>query len=364
MSSIAEGIKNQLELTIRRQNELREAYAIAFDANQRFAYETQIGQLDKEIAGLRLQLKDAYGLEMLEESSILEGLVRQLTIDQDVGEIHLVNCDREPPARAFWKAFDEFTGRNNRFQFYFIVACPSQQPDSFAERMVYELIIEELEEQVGAMHYVRRPDSRRMKIEDLPLGRNLANSQREFKKYFSRRFGFGDSETPFEEYLQTGLPKLQYEYVATALDLNAGRWDAALMKEYLAWIMDMFSGTPANVPHFVFFFVIFLRNVHVQPLQGAEKAVFEDIGSIVGENLHRATLISELVPVPAALLEDWIRDLGEHSQSRIEDVVKAIVAELSPEKQAKFQQDKLLDMTDIQRFQSLIYKIAHAGKGG
>ncbi len=135
------------------------------------------------------------------------------------------------------------------------------------------------------------------------------------------------------------------------------------MKEHLTWIMDTFSGTPANVPHFVFFFVIFLRNVHVQPLQGAEKAIFEDIGTIVSENLHRATLISELVPVPAALLEDWIRDLGEQNQSHIEDVVKAIVAELSPEKQARFQQDKLLDMSDIQRFQALIYKIAHAGKG-
>lgn len=179
------------------------------------------------------------------------------------------------------------------------MACPTQQPDSFAERMIYEVIIEELEEQVGAMHYVRRPDSRRVKNPRtcrwgaMPPIRNGS-----LKSNSSRRFGFGDSETPFEEYLHTGLPKLQYEYVATAFDLNAGRWDAALMKEHLTWIMDTFSGTPANVPHFVFFFVIFLRNVHVQPLQGAEKAIFEDIGTIVSENLHRATLISELVPVP------------------------------------------------------------------
>ncbi len=361
MSASAEGIKKQLELTIRRQNELREAYAIAFDPNQRFAFEVQIGQLDKEIAELRLRLKDAYGLEMLEESSILEGLVRRLSIDHDIGEIHLVNCDREPPARNFWKAFDEFSGRNNRFQFYFIVACPTQQPSSFAERMIYEVVIEELEEQTEAMHYVRRPDSRRVHVEDLPIGRNLPNSQRDFKKYFSRRFGWGDTETSFEDYLRTGLPKLQYEYVATVFDLNAGRWDKDLMGKYLTWIMDTFTGTPANVPNFIFFFVIFLRNAHVQPLMGREKEIFEDIAAIVGGNLQRATLISELVPVPVELLEDWIRDLGEHSQSRIEDVVKAIVAELSPEKQEKFQKDKLLDMTDIERFQALIYKMANAG---
>ncbi len=361
MSVTAEGIKNQLELTIRRQNELREAYAIAFDPNQRFAFEVQISQLDKEISELRLRLKDAYGLEMLEESSILESLVRQLSIDQDIGEIHLVNCDREPPARNFWKAFDEFTGRNNRFQFYFIVACPTQQPSSFAERMIYEVVIEELEEQIEAMHYVRRPDSRRVHVEDLPMGRNLANSQRDFKKYFSRRFGLGDSETSFEDYLRTGLPKLQYEYVATVFDLNAGRWDMGTMNPYLNWIMDTFTDTPSNIPNFIFFFVIFLRNAHIQPLHGREKEIFEDIAAIVGQNLQRATLISELVPVPVELLEDWIRDLGELSQSRIEDVVKAIVAELSPEKQEKFRQDKLLDMTDIERFQALIYKMANAG---
>lgn len=364
MSATIEGIKNQLELTIRRQNELREAYAIAFDPNQRFAFEVQIGQLDKEIADLRLRLKDAYGLEMLEESSILEGLVRELTIDQDIGEVHLVNCNREPPARNFWKAFDEFTGRNNRFQFYFIVACPTQQPASFAERMIYEVIIEELEEQIGSMHYVRQADSRRVCVEDLPLGRNLSNSQRDFKKYFSRRFSLGETETSFEDYLRTGLPKLRYEYVATVFDLNAGRWDTEMMGQYLNWIMDTFTDTPVNVPNFIFFFVIFLRNAHVQPLQGREKAIFEDIAAIVGQNLQRATLISELVPVPVELLEDWIRDLGELSQSRIEDVVKAIVAELSPEKQDKFRQDKLLDMTDVERFQALIYKIAHSGKSG
>lgn len=358
MSATVEGIKNQLELTIRRQNEVRQAYAIAFDPNQRFSFEVQIGQLDKEIDALRLQLKDAYGLEMLEESSILEGLVRQLTIDKDIGEIHLVNCDRDPVARDFWKAFDDFSGRSNHFQFYFVVACPTQQPSSFAERMIYEIVIEELEDEIGAMHYVHRADSRRVQIEDLPLGRNLANSQKDFKKYMSRRFALGETETSFEEYLRTGLPKLQYEYIATVFDLNAGRWDKDMMSEYLNWIMDTFADTPDHIPNFIFFFVIFLRNAHVQPLQGREKAIFEDIGGIVGKNLHRATLLSELVPVPAELLEDWIRDLGEHSQGRIEDVVKAVVAELSAEKQQKFQQDKLIDMTDIERFQTLIYKIA------
>ncbi len=360
MSAAIEGIKQQLELTTRRLNELRAAYAIAYDANQRFAYGEQISQLEKEVADLNLRLKDAYGLEMLETSSILEGLVRQLTIDQDIGEIHLVNCNREPSARNFWKAFDNFTSRNNRFQFYFIVACPTQQPTSFAERMVYEVLIQELEAQTDAIDYPHRPDSRRVLVEDLPLGRNLAIAQREFKKYFSRRFGLGNTETSFEDYLRTGLPQLQYEYVASVFDLNASRWNMDVMAPYLRWIMDIFTDTPLNIPNFIFFFVVFLRNAHIQPLQNPEKEIFEDVARIVGDNLHRATLISDLVPVPTELLEDWIRDLGELSQSKIQDVVKAIVAELPPEKQDQYQRDRLLDMTDIERFQALVYKIANA----
>jgi len=52
----AAGIQRQLDLLIGRQNALREAIAITFDPNQKFAYNHQIEQLESEIAALRRQL--------------------------------------------------------------------------------------------------------------------------------------------------------------------------------------------------------------------------------------------------------------------------------------------------------------------
>lgn len=52
----AAGIQRQIELLIGRQNALREALALAFDPNQKFAYNHQIEQLESEIAALRQQL--------------------------------------------------------------------------------------------------------------------------------------------------------------------------------------------------------------------------------------------------------------------------------------------------------------------
>ncbi len=52
----AEGLEKSLELTTRRLNAVREAHALAVDASQRFAYEQQIANLEKEIADLKAKL--------------------------------------------------------------------------------------------------------------------------------------------------------------------------------------------------------------------------------------------------------------------------------------------------------------------
>lgn len=359
MASKVTGIKKQLEITTKRLNALREAYAIESSPNQKFTLEMQIAKLETDIGGLKKELERSYGLEMTTDDTLLHDMIRQMTSDVAVSEIHLVNCDREKARDHFWDAFDEKMEQSNRFQFYFLVSCPSQQPNSFSERMIYELIIEELEEEFGAINYVRKPDTRRVKVEDLPLGRNLRNSVKDFKKYFSERFGLGTSDAPFEEYLATGLPKLDYEYVATVFDLNASKWKQELMTEYLQWIIDTFNKTPDTIPTFIFFFVVFLKDAHIPNLPAKEQKLIEDTQKIVTQNEETATFIPQLPPVPLALLEDWIRDLGEHNQSKIDDMVKLIAAGLAPEKKAKYENQKILDMTDIERFQELVYQVLH-----
>lgn len=358
MQSEVEGLKQQEATTIEFLNFMRSQLAIQSDTGKIFTLRKQIAEKETELNAIRKKIQKAYGLDVFEESSLLEEKIKSITIDAEIGEIHLVNCNREKVRDRFWNKFDENLDRQNPFQFYFLVACPSQQPDSFSERMIYELIDEELDGEFSAINYRNRPDSNRVKIDDLPLGRNLRNCQKDFKKYFTKRFGM---EAPFEDYLQTGLPKLdqQYEYVVTVFDLNASKWNTELMKEYLQWIIDSFSKASKDVPQFLFFFAFFVKNAHGENLSGKELEALEGIQAIVNQNSEKCSLLTQLLPVPTDLLEDWIRDLGEGNQSKIEDVIKSIVMGLPEEKQQRFRDTQILDMTDIERFQAIVYKIAN-----
>lgn len=51
-----DGLQKQLELSVGRLNALREAVAIQFDPNIKFALQTQIGQLEQEVAALKTKL--------------------------------------------------------------------------------------------------------------------------------------------------------------------------------------------------------------------------------------------------------------------------------------------------------------------
>lgn len=360
MASEIEGIQKQLEISIKRLNALRTSYAIQSDANLKFTLEMQIANLEGEISQLKQRIQTAYGLDVFSGSSQLENKIRQLNIGSNLGEIYLVNCNRERSRSFFWNAFDTNQNHHHNFQFYFVVACPTQQPNSFSERMIYEIIIEELDEEFKAIQYISQPNSRRVKIEDLPLGRNLKNCQKEFKKYFSRRFKLAEAETSFEAYLKTGLPRLEYEFVATVFDLNASKWNPELMDQYLNWIISTFKNPKAEMPKFVFFFAIFLKNAHLESLSNREKSILEDISRIIAPNKERCTLLNRLLPVPLNLLEDWIREVGEQNQSKIDDLIRSIVNTLPEDKKRRFLDKKELDMTDIERFQELVYRIANS----
>ena len=358
MASEVAGLYQQEATTIEFLNYLRKEISIQSDAQIKFTLQKQIAQKEAELSEIRKKIKIAYGLDVFEESTLLDDQIKNLDIDVQLGEIHLVNCDRGKVRARFWDAFDRHFNRENPFQFYYVLACPSQQPTSFGERMIYEVIDEELDGDIAAISYVNRPNSRRVKIEDLPLGRNLRNSQKDFKKYFTRRFNIDSS---FETYLRTGLPKLEknYDYIVTVFDLNASKWNQELMEEYMQWIIDVFSDTHEEVPQFLFFFAIFLKNVHLGNLSGKEKETLESISQIIGKNEDKCTLLDQLLPVPVDLLEDWIRDLGEQNQSKVEDLIKAIVAGLPKEKQEYYLKSSHLDMSDIERFQEIVYKIAN-----
>lgn len=323
--------------------------------DQEFKLEEDIIAIEAQVEDLRKQVANAYGLDSESGQTVLADKIRQLSITGDIGDIHLVNCNRETAADRFWEAFDLKLDSEIPFQFYFVPACPTQQPDSFTERMIIEIILDELDEEEDAILCLRGADNRLM-LEDLPLGRNLKRSQKAFSKYFSQRFELG--ERTMEQYLDTGLPKLEYDYVATVFEVFAEKWKD-FTDEYLNWIIEQFKSPNDDVPTFLFFFVVYIYDIHKETVKDEYDEIYAKLQALQIKHREITTMMKQLKPVSRQLVESWVRDLGERNQSKVGDVVDTLIRGLKQEARKQYDNEQTLNMTDIERFQELVYKIAN-----
>jgi hypothetical protein len=321
--------------------------------DQEFKLEEDIVLLETQVEELKKEIAAAYGLDSESGQTVLAEKIKQLSITEDIGAIHLVNCNRENIADNFWEAFDLKLDSEIPFQFYFVTACPTQQPDSFTERMIIEIVLDELDEEEDAILCLRGVNNRLI-LEDLPLGRNIERSQKAFAKYFSQRFDLGDKT--MEQYLETGLPKLEYDYVATIFEVFADKWKD-FSKDYLNWIIEQFKSPNAKVPTFLFFFVVYIYDLHKDTVKKELEAIKSELQALQLQHLEIATLLKTLTPVPRNLVESWVRDLGERNQAKVEEVVDTLVSGLKYQARQQYDKDRTFDMTDIERFQELVFKI-------
>lgn len=186
----------------------------------------------------------------------------------------------------------------------------------------------------------------------------VRDSREKFKKYFADRFDLGS--TGFEDYLRTGLPQLRWEYVATALSVNAGDWDPDLAEVYLQWLMDAFDEPAGPTPTFLFFFVIWLQHAHFpERIRADHREALDSVKQLVERNEQRATLISPLPPVPAADLEEWLQKLSDQvTQVQKNDIIQALAAQLNDEERARFEaEERLLDMERVEDLQQRVWEM-------
>lgn len=339
---------------------LYEELPLTTDPELKATLRVKIGQYERSLANIERQIKRASGLDTFEEGGMLFDRAKLLSIRKRLPELYLVNCDRSEVVFDFWDSFEDHRERHNPYQFYFLLACPTQQPDSFGERMVYELRKEELKDRPEAVLFKRRSDGKRVAFDELPQGRNLMKAQNAFKTYFSERFGLHQSNTSFEDYLNTGLPTLGFEYITLTFEIQAGDWNPRMMKDYLRWLVDTFADAHDQVPTFWFMFVIFIKNVHKEGLSKRYQKVVNDVKSIVESTPEKSTLLTPLEPVELEFLEEWLLKVDEeNSASKIEDLIKTFIDCLPEDKKQEARNNELLDMTDIQRLQQIIYQISH-----
>ncbi|MCB9299193.1 MAG: hypothetical protein H6566_01015 [Lewinellaceae bacterium] len=351
------GVEAQLELLIRKLNFLKKEREIAVDANAKFSLDEEIPQLEGQVRELKGILAGAHNIRTVDKDSLLYEASRGLDIDEDeeIGLLHLVNVDRKEMRGKFWDAFDEKEEEKQEFQFYFISSCPSQMPPSFAERMVYELLSEELDGDSDALHIITHADTGRLRIQDLPVGRNTRKCQQRFKEYVQERFHFADTQS-FDAFIETGVPKLPYDYVAVAFEIHERNWEDFLV-EYLQWMIDTFRCPHQEVPTFLFFFVVYIEKQHEGRLTPVQKTILDQLTGLSQRN--EASLLTPLLPVEEADLRAWLMDLGERNPNKVQQVMDVFLSGLREEDQKLYQEKQLLNMKDIEELQAIIYRIAN-----
>ncbi len=348
-----QALESRLKLLIQKINKLKEALVLETDAARQFQYETQIAEEETEIQKIKNQLATAYNIHSSAGQSLFYQKLEALKLDFEVqlGILQMVNCNREDMKDHFWDAYDEKI--KQPFQFYFISACQTQMPPSFAERMIYEMIIEELDEAEDALFRLRKEETDRVKIIDLPIGRNLRNCQRRFTEFFAKTFDFRQEES-FEQFLKTGIPKLKYDAAALLFKVEESDWKEELI-DYFQWLIEAFSVTHEDVPRFLFFIICYKKNLHKVT---TELPLVKALNQLAREN-ESATHLTPLNPVPVRDLKDWIRKLGETNESKVEEVIDLLIMGLRESDKQQYQKQKLLNMDDIERLQEIIYHIAN-----
>lgn len=291
-----------------------------------------------------------------------------------MSHVHLVNCDRISENRNFRSTYRRRHNQRQGGQFFFINACPMQRPESFAERIVLEILERYDEEEKQAVLVRRKPQSQRLLLEELPFDpMGLPESKRLTAKYFQKRFGFQKQIEPVEDFLRacaehTGEGK---RFVTFIFRINAANWDS-LLTEYLLWLMDTFRPLEASDEgaEFLFFFPVLVRNLHETPPATLRTAVEEITKFSEAANPTAAKgqesppvaydLIMPLYPVPKEEVTTWFEELDEADEAKIHELLLLTLQrdQAALTRLQNYMDGGQIDMYDMETLQADLYEYA------
>lgn len=313
-------------------------------------YDVNLARIANTLMELLQRLPD----DPKDKKSAIKTLIRRLDIEKSrIGLLYMVNCNRKNLADMFWDRFDEQGG--NPYQFYFIPACPVQMPPSFAERMTWEVLLEELDEEVEALSIEMKSNGLRLKTADFTIKNSLERTQKAFKKYFCKRF----QEPDFDKLITHVLPQKGYRYIATIIRIELNEWKP-FMPEFLEWALETFgNASRKGEVSFLFFNVIYMQDFINDPIDEEQKRILVSLRNIINKNNDTCTVLKGLAPVPNNDLEYWFREIGERNPNRVAEVIQAMVDCLPSHKKQRFLKEQQLDMADIEDLQEIVYEVAN-----
>lgn len=241
--------------------------------------------------------------------------------------VALVNCNRERAFRAFEDAFEAQAERPS--QFYFFCGCPTQKPDSFAERVVYEVVNEVFNDSKMAAFYesvevpLGKRTVERFLIRPLPfkkLGTPEAN-QRLFQTTLDEVFDLYRRQLPApyadlgaEQLAQLPAGQLPVQQFSLAFRLDfAETHFGPKLGEYLRWIITTFHQRRHRPPAFQFLFIVQANGHHRVPHPSAEelRAFIQTLNAELAEGQPDAppvcAWVEQFDPPPAEALYNWLR---------------------------------------------------------
>jgi hypothetical protein len=286
----------------------------------------------------------------------LEAFMNELAL-APMPKISLVNCNRDQAIADFETFFYE--REDQPYQFYFITASNDQEPDSFAERLVYEIAgqtdnaiakaaidYKRIEEPLPLSNKTVKVE--RVFTEPLPLGRVLKASQRAFRQYLSERLIPHQMDNlTLEEFISEAAKRLEYRYMMFNFIFDAAEWNAAT-SQYITWLIETFKQNIKTEPTFIFTFVI-----NIETEENSETAFFKtELDTIIAQHSDSSVKFQPFESVAAQLVKSW---LNNKARIRNNDDINTILQTYSAILAQKGIQGNSFAMQHIERLQAMAY---------
>jgi hypothetical protein len=357
------GLERRRDLLVDKINRLKEARIIATDESVRFKYDCDIAEAEGELADVRKQISEALDLGTPSGQSVLREKLLDLSLNEPMGRLHLVNCNRQDLRDQFAAGFDH---RQDTLKaanhYYFLSSCPKQMPPSLGERMVYELLGELLDdgkEPVFCRFNKRQHD--RIEIKNLPIGYSLEKSQESFRKFMAATFDWPEQTTLEQAAARNLFPNPHYRFSILPFGLKKNEWKD-FFPAYFDWIAEQLAKRAPGGPTLMLFFIFYLDNLHLHYAPETKICSDEKSAAILqaldglAERHPAAEHYYPLTPVQDTDLRDWFFDLGENNPARIDPVLKTLAHSLPAEEKAMYDKNKTLNMDRIEIVQEIVFE--------
>ncbi|MDX2072555.1 MAG: CHAT domain-containing protein [Haliscomenobacter sp.] len=226
-------------------------------------------------------------------------------------EFYLVNCDRTLQLLEM----QDHIEKAPRHQFYFILSCPSQHPHSLVQRFIFDIRDAFGKAADQQIDYRRTKDfegARRIDVQHLEAGRKLDWLQQDWLSQWKN-----PDQLDFGSFIESQLPQLNYQYLATAYEFYSRDWPLQRLKPLLFEWMQAFSSAYSSGPQCLFFFIINIRSIHcIDPLSVKEGELAQFIRDLATSNAEQVLLIDSLPQVEVEDVQTWLDKMFREGERR------------------------------------------------